>query len=131
MKIACQFMELGKSLFLLGTNYGEKITPKSSKGNLKIFWDTEEKRAEIHSDKGHTFVTESWVFTYEPIQDKPAAPVNVHHDQRIVPAHAQVGGPQDVFKTQPFTAQVSTPISQPPKKPGRPAKFQGEESQGE
>lgn len=128
MKIECQFMELGKPLFLAGTNYGEKLKEQCGKGTLSIVWDEEKRRAEIRDGRGFfTFVTEPWVFTYEPKQTRPTLVVNKSHAQVAnVSAKAQVGGPQDVFR-----AQVSTPMEKVQGKPGRKPKFQGEESQGE
>lgn len=124
MKIECQFMELLKPLFLAGTNYGEKLKEQSGKGTLRILFDEEKNRAEIHDSKGfHTYVGIAGIFTWEPKQEKKLTIVNNSHPMSAdVPARAQIGGPKDVF-----TAQVSTPHSQAPRKPGRPAKFQGEE----
>lgn len=120
-------MELGKSLFLAGTNFNEKLYPRSGKGDLKIYWDEEKRRAEIHGKGKVTFVTEPWVFSYEPIQElKRELPVHKHPDHIIAPIHAQIGGPADVHKIQ-----ITTPMEKVQGKPGRKAKFQGEESQGE
>ena len=128
MKIECQFMELGKPLFLAGTNYSDKLKAKSGKGELTILWDEEHRRAEIHDSRGyHTFINEAWVFTWEPKQERAKVIVHPTHAMTAgVAARAQIGGPQDVFK-----AQVSTPLDKVQGKPGRKAKFQGEESQGE
>src|SRR6478672_4309701 len=128
MKIKCRFMEVGKPLFLAGTNYGEKLYPKSGKGTMEIFWDEDKRRAEVHAKGAYTYVTEPWVFTYEPEQAASMKPVeNIHHDHIIAPVHAQIGGPADVRKVQ-----VSTPMDKVQGKPGgRKAKFQGEETQGE
>lgn len=125
MKIKCQFMELGKPLFLCGTNHGDKLKP-GVKGLKEILWDEEKRRAEIISDKGFTYATEPWVFTYEPMQGNEIKVVNAHHTQtQIDVAKAQVSDPAGVL------AQRETPQSKVQGKPGRKPKFQGEEVQGE
>lgn len=128
MKIKCQFMEIGKPLYISGTNYGERLKPKHDKGTLEIYWDEEKRRAEVHSSKGYfTYITEPWVFSYEPEQDRkvPQVQQNQHPDHRILPINPQIGGPTDVFN-----AQVETPHSKVQKR-GRPPKYQGESEQGE
>lgn len=132
MIIKCQFMEVGKALFLLGTDYGMKLKPDHMKGKLEILWDEENRRAEIRSDKGFCYVTEPWIFSYEPVQEGTVkVTTHVSHPMTMqAPEKAQVSGP-GIGITQPFTAQVSTPTDkvQNPKK--KFAKYQGEESQGE
>ena len=126
MKIECQFMELLKPLFLAGTNYGEKLKEQSGKGTLRISFDEEKNRSEIHDSKGfYTYVGIAGIFTWEPKQEKKlAVVVNKSHDMSVnVPVRAQVGGPQDVFRT----AQVETPMDKVQVRRGRPARYQGEE----
>lgn len=128
MKIQCQFMNLGEPLFFYGVDYGKKLVPNHPKGHLTIDYDTELEEATITNTKGQfTKITKSWIFSYEPLQEKVEIK-NVHQDQRQINiVKAQVGGPAEVFNS----AQVETPISKVQNRPKRPPKFQGEESQGE
>lgn len=123
--IKCQYIQLHAPLFLAGTNYGDKLKAKSGKGTLELLYDEENRRAKITSDKGFCYITESSVFSYEPEQGV-IIPVQKHYDHRIAPVNAQIGGPNSVF-----TAQVSNPITDPPKTIRRRARFQGEEGQQE
>ena len=124
MKIKCQFMELGKPLFLAGVNYGEKLKEKSGKGTLEILWDEDTKCAKVTDQRGcYTFITESWVFTFEPVQEnRVVVPINKSHDIVSGISRAQVSAPAGII-----TAQVTTPQDKANRKAGRPPKFQGEE----
>ena len=129
MKIECQFMNLAEPLFFYGVDYGKKLIPKHPKGLIHIEYDTDAREATITNKKGQfTKITESWIFSYEPIQETKLEVVNTHHTQRLTAAvKAQIGGPNEVFQT----AQVETPISKVQTRRGKAPKFQGEESQGE
>lgn len=143
MKIDLEFVELHSPLFIThgisGTNFGEKlhIDPKKNlKGALDfLYYDTDLKHT-IVGYKGKVSLIENvasmtlidpmqvGIKTVLPIVTRTATiPVQLKE-----PIKAQASGPGLGIK---FNAQVETPIDKVQGKPGRKAKYQGEESQGE
>lgn len=122
-----KFVQLhkGEDLFVCGSNLGPRLTEKHAKGILGLSHDTDTDHI-IVEFKGERAHIKNWASFNEDINHKEEPKNESKPQVANVAVKAQIGGPQDVF-----TAQVSTPHSQPPKKPGRPAKYQGEESQGE
>lgn len=143
MRIDLKFVELHTPLFLAGTNFGMKLytdPKKNSKGSLEIWYET---------DIEHTFVIYNGeIAIIEATASKTIADpeqVKMFLKDRVAPSkglfnktnhaeasiksivNAQVSGPGMGL----MSAQVSDPTSKAPKKPGKPAKYQGEESQGE
>lgn len=113
-----------------GTNFGEKLYyDKRNKGQFDEFY-LEER--EGYSDrivvkyKGKTSYIQNWqnVVLLENTV-KPVLVATVVHTPQV---RAQASGPGMGLK---FSAQVETPIDKVQGKPGRKAKYQGEESQGE
>lgn len=130
MRIDLKFIQLKEPLFLSGVNFGLKLTPQS-KGGLEMFLtDITSMKATIIYKGEYCFAECSSVTLADPSQ--VGGPKPVARNLAVLapsfpgPVQAQIGGP-----TSPFNAQVSDPTSAAPKKPGRPAKFQGQESQGE
>lgn len=141
MKIDFEFIELHTSLFLGGVNFGLKLYP-TSKGGLDMYYDTDLKHyvviykthvAMIRDVASATLKNPSHIGV--ELCEKPGHTMTLKLTQQedalaptsTTPVKAQATGPEKTIRT----AQVSTPHSKPPKAPGRPAKYQGEESQGE
>lgn len=125
MKLPCILVQLHEPLFLAGSDLGKKLTPNHSKGPINLFHDSESDHV-IVEYKGQRAHIKNWA-SFNEVMDQPEkGVVNKHHDHRIAPVNAQVGGPNDVFKVQ-----VETPIDKVQNSPKRRAKFQGEETQGE
>ena len=127
MKIDLDLVQLNKdeSLFLAGKNFGCKIAP-GVKNITEVSYDSETGLVSVVCEGQTAFVKGFMSMTLK----RANAPkvVQTHHAMRSgISAIAQVETPHKTV----FSAQVSTPIAKEPKKPGRPAKFQGEESQGE
>lgn len=135
MKLDLEFVELHSPLFLADTNFGMKLyadPKKSQKGMIKMWYDTELEHTVIVY-KHHVAIIESTAS--KTLSDPNQIGVKVEAVlPKIVPLvmpatqiKAQVSGPGIGLKT----AQVSTPMDKVQGKPGRKAKYQGEESQGE
>lgn len=142
MRIDLKFVELHAPLFLAETNFGTKLySDKPIKGkNLELWYETDLKHtfvvangevAMIESTASKTVADISQLKEYVKIKvvnqgtmfsktDHAAATI------KSLPVKAQVSGPG-----QGITAQVSTPMDKVQGKPGKKAKFQGEETQGE
>ena len=128
MRIDIKEMVLEAPLFISGVNFGTKLP--CSKGKVEMFCnDPNSNIAVIIYKNDYSFVKFQSATLMDPSQiggPKPqdkklqVIPSPVHN-----PVKAQISGPEK------FTAQVSNPISDVPKKPGRPAKFQGQDRQGE
>ena len=142
MKIDLEFAELHSPLFIThdngGTNFGEKlyIDPKRNlKGALDALYYDTDLRHTVVMYRGKVALIENIASMTLKDPDKVGlAPVvrpvltPVRPTPFIPqPGKAQVGGPGEVR----LSAQVSTPIDKVQGKPGRKAKFQGEETQGE
>lgn len=135
MRIDLEFVELHSALFILGTNFGEKlhIDPKKNKSPLTaLYYDTDgtgqytKLESVVVEYKGSITVLDS-VASRTIKGVKAPEVIQVYHPQVAgVVVKAQIGGPKDVF-----TAQVSTPLDKVQGKPGRKPKYQGQESQGE
>lgn len=140
MKIDLEFAHLHGPLFIThdngGTNFGEKIyidQRKNLKGKLDaLYYDTDlrhtvvvykGKVSMIENVSSATLVDPSQIGVKIPKVEVPAYIARVSPPP--APVKAQVGGPEK------FQAQVSTPHDKVQGKPGRKAKYQGEESQGE
>ena len=121
-----KLVQLHEPLFLAGVNFGNKLIPRSGKGHLELTHDDVSDHV-IVDFNGEIAHIKNWASFNEdgPVKE---APKNVHHDQRIAPVKAQASGPGIALK---FNAQVETPLDKVQGKPGRKAKYQGEESQGE
>ena len=143
MKIKCSFIKSHEPIFIGGVNYGDKLQEKNSKGALILVYDIVQQLGYVQDTKTGKLGCIPNVAYFEPINPtelgfpvigKPQEPIPRHisHPQVMgTSVKAQIGGPQDVFKPVSFTAQVSTPQDKVQGKPGKKAKFQGEESQGE
>jgi hypothetical protein len=142
MKLDLEFVELHSPLFLADTNFGMKLyadAKKSQKGLIKMWYDTELEHTVIVY-KHHVAIIESTAS--KTLADPSQIGVTVQlvpqegtiRGVKIVPlvptqpVKAQVSGPGLGLKQ---SAQVSTPMDKVQGKPGRKAKYQGEESQGE
>ena len=119
-----KLVQLHEPLFLAGVNFGNKLIPRSNKGTLDLSHDTESDHVLVifNGERAHI---KNWASFNEDTVSKPE-PKNITHAQTSeAPVKAQVGGPAR------FQAQISTPLDKVQGKPGRKAKFQGEETQGE
>lgn len=137
MKIKLDYIQLHEPIFIGGVNLPNKLEPNGPKGPMDLYYDTD-LRLWFIVFKGFVGFVSSVAGSvasnpkdlgFEEMQRTPykSGPITTHQPQGTFPAHAQIGGPADVFKVQ-----VSTPMDKVQGKPGaKKAKFQGEESQGE
>jgi hypothetical protein len=119
-----KLVQLHEPLFLAGVNFGNKLQPRSGKGQLELSYDDQSDHVLVDFN-GEIAHIKNWASFNEdtPVKDLPK---NITHAQTSdAPTKAQIGGPAR------FQAQVTTPMDKVQGKPGRKAKFQGEESQGE
>lgn len=122
MRIDLEFVELHSSLFLDGINFGTKLyaDPKRSKWPVEIYYDTElEHTIVIYKDKLAMVESTASKTVKDPKLIKLAS-------QKVLIKEAEL----KVEAVMPWTgsAQVSTPQSTVQGKPGRKAKYQGEEA---
>lgn len=127
MILDLEFVELHQPLFIDGMNFGLKLyaDPKKNKAPIEMWYDTELRHTVIVY-KQKVALIESTASKTLKNPDQLGYPV-LETKQTLIRMDLPQSHPNHPMKT----AQVSTPISQPPKKPGRPAKYQGDESQGE
>lgn len=138
MRLELKMMQLHEPLFIAGANLGNKLTPKSSKGDIVLIYDTDLKSGLVEY-KGEVAIIPNVAsatvclpsqlgFEQErkPLSKEAAQlltdsfPTNPH-------ARAQVSGPEKPVKN--FTAQVSDPTrDMVRRRPGPKPKFQGEEN---
>lgn len=131
MKIDLEFVELHSPLFLGGVNFGLKLYP-NSKGGLEMWYDTDlEHTIVVYKGKVAMLETTASMTLKDPKQlgldIAPPAKPGLATLKDVFPqaaVKAQVTGPERTIRT----AQVSTPHDNVQGKPGRKAKFQGEES---
>lgn len=138
MRIDLEFVELHTPLFLDGINFGLKLysNSKKNKAPITMWYDTELKHTVVVcKDKVALIETTASMTLFNPKQIGLAIAsahkevVNQTWAQTSTAAvRAQVSGPGIGLKQ---TAQVSTPLDKVQGTPGRKAKYQGEESQGE
>lgn len=132
MRLDLEFMQLHEPLFLDGVNFGLRLEPKSAKGHLNLNYDTElqlglvtfrGKVAIVPNIANATVANphQLGIQTIEEIKIAPVVAINPH-------VRAQVSGPEKPVQT--FPTQVSDP-TKVVRRPGRPPRFQGEETQGE
>lgn len=121
-----KLVQLHEPLFLAGVNFGIKLQERSGKGQLTLTHDTDTDHiiVDFNNERAHI---KNWASFNEDTPTKETSK-SIHHDHRIMPINAQVSGPGQGLK---FNAQVETPLDKVQGKPGRKAKYQGEESQGE
>lgn len=120
-----KLVQLHEPLFLAGTNHGVKLMPKSSKGEVQLSHDSESDHV-IVEYKGEIAHIKNWA-SFNIDNGKVDERIHLTHSEVASISKAQVGGPGEVYKT----AQVSTPMDKIQGKPGRKARYQGEETQGE
>lgn len=125
MKIQLALLQLNstESLFLAGKNFGSKIKP-GDKNISEITYDTETGLVSVLCEGEEALVRGFMSInrkTDKPIKEIPK------QDAPFAGTKAQVTGPERTIRT----AQVETPIQKVQGIPGRKAKFQGQESQGE
>lgn len=143
MRIDLEFVELHTSLFLSGVNFGLKLYP-NSKGGIEMYYDTDiEHTVIVYKDKVAIIESTASKTLKDPRQ------ININTSHKItkettsyqldgatglpVIKRAQISGPEPYSQTQAIqpmqriSAQIETPITNMPRKPGRPAKYQGEE----
>jgi hypothetical protein len=123
MKIDLELLQLRKdeNLFVAGSQLKDKIQ-LGIKEVTELFYDTETGLVTVVCKKRITYIRD-W-FSVTPKQDVklPKIQETMHHAMRSgISAQAQVSGPEGVK-----SAQVSNPTTDVPRKPGRPAKYQGE-----
>lgn len=132
MRIDLEFVELHAPLFVDGINYGLKLysDPKKAKSPIEMYYDTELKHTVIICKAKVALIENSASMTLSnpkqigvDISMTPAPLMARPTIVRPTEIKAQVSGPERVL----HNAQVESPISHPPRKPGRPAKYQGEE----
>ena len=123
-----KLVQLHEPLFLAGVNFGNKLIPRSGKGHLELSHDTESDHilVEFNGERAHI---KNWASFNEDLKMELVEVPKVASITRNQPVvKAQASGPGLGLK---FNAQVETPIDKVQGKPGRKAKYQGEESQGE
>lgn len=128
MRIDLEFVELHAPLFIAGINFGLKLyaDPRKNKAPIVIYYDTEgtgkwtkEEHVVVEYQEKVTIIP---TFASMTVKSAPKL-VKVPEPLKPQPAiKAQIGGPEK------FSAQISTPMDQVQGKPGRKAKYQGEES---
>jgi hypothetical protein len=133
--IKVKFSELRAPLFLNGRNFGTKLD--YTKPQLSMLYNREEKELYVFYGDQMAMIPRESCASIVPVDMQDfgvKAPAPEVKKQQVVkpqaatpPVKAQVGGPGDVVRS----AQVWNPITEPPKKPGRPSKFQGGDNQGE
>ena|ERR1700677_173381 len=119
-----KLVQLHEPLFLAGVNFGNKLQPRSGKGMLELSYDSDSDHV-IVDFNGEIAHIKNWASYNEDTPAKPEIKLATHAMTVGAPTKAQVGGPAR------FQAQVATPMDKVQGKPGRKAKYQGEESQGE
>lgn len=121
-----KLVQLHEPLFLAGVNFGVKLQPRSGKGMLELSHDSESDHVivDFNHERAHIKNWASFNEDLGPVVETPAP--SIIRAEPVV--HAQVSGPGQGLK---FKAQVETPLDKVQGKPGRKAKYQGEESQGE
>jgi len=118
-----KLVQLHEPLFLAGVNFGNKLQPRSGKGHLDLTHDSETDHV-IVDFNGEIAHIKNWASFNEDTPEKILKII-----PRPMPAtKAQESGPGQGLK---FQAQVETPHDKVQGKPGRKAKYQGEETQGE
>lgn len=134
MKVDLEFVELSTPLFLGKVNFGLKIEPTTKGKSLKMWYDTDSGLTYIiYQDKVSIHTKTENMVMYDPsqlgiaIQKQPQKLSDTTTKDVPFQVKAQVSGPGIGLKS----AQVETPISKVQGTPGRKAKFQGQESQGE
>jgi hypothetical protein len=120
-----KLVQLHEPLFLAGVNFGNKLQPRSGKGHLELSHDSESDHI-IVDFNGEIAHIKNWASFNEDNGVEMKFKVIDSRDTPVV--KAQVSGPGQGMK---FNAQVETPHDKVQGKPGRKAKYQGEESQGE
>lgn len=138
MKITLDFIQLSEPLFLGGVNFGNKVYT-TSKGGVTMWYDTDLEHT-IVVYKNHVAMIEQTASKtlYDPSEigisiPKIQKPImnNVSHPQTSgLAVRAQASGPnrEEMMRPVQMSAQVSTPTTEEPKKPGRRPKYQGQES---
>lgn len=119
-----KLVQLHEPLFLAGVNFGNKLQPRSGKGILELSHDSESDHVLVNFN-GELAHIKNWASFNEDTPSKPDIKIISHPQTSDAPVKAQIGGPAR------FQAQVTTPMDKIQGKPGRKAKYQGEESQGE
>ena len=120
-----KLVQLHEPLFLAGVNFGNKLQPRSGKGHLELSHDSESDHVLVDFN-GEIAHIKNWASFNE---DNGAPEKTMVQAMAVVPTiKAQVAGPGLGLK---MSAQVETPHDKVQGKPGRKAKYQGEESQGE
>lgn len=129
MIIKPEFVQLYEPLFLAGMNFGLKLTP-SVKGGIKMEYDDvkdilyivyKDKMALIKTWASMTIDAPGVEFVTGTTLTKRSGYI----ERKEPTMNAQVSGPGIGLKS----AQVSTPMDKVQGKPGRKAKFQGEEAE--
>lgn len=126
MKIDLEFVELHSNLFVDGMNFGLKLyaDPKKNKAPIKIWYDTDLRHtAVLYKDKISLIESTASMTLKDPNQIG-------YNSEDLEVRHTVVNAGPVIIPTI-IKAQVSTPQDKVQGKPGRKAKYQGEESQGE
>ncbi len=121
-----KLVQLHEPLFLAGVNFGNKLIPKSGKGHLELIHDSESDHVIVNFN-GEIAHIKNWASFNEEGTGQEKI-VSLHKDRTMSPTSPQVAGPGVGMK---MSAQVETPMDKVQGKPGRKAKYQGEETQGE
>lgn len=120
-----KLVQLHEPLFLAGVNFGNKLQPRSGKGYLELSYDSESDHV-IVDFNGEIAHIKNWAsFNEDDGRIEKTMPEMMKVTPKVQP---QASGPGIGMK---FNAQVETPQDKVQGKPGRKAKYQGEESQGE
>lgn len=123
-----KLVQLHEPLFLAGVNFGTKLLPRSGKGDLVLSHDSVSDHIIVNFN-GEIAHIKHWASFNEDTNLVAAKAVRIESEQASVQAvRAQASGPGQGLK---FNAQVETPHDKVQGRPGRKAKYQGEESQGE
>jgi hypothetical protein len=121
-----KLVQLHEPLFLAGVNFGNKLQPRSGKGHLELTHDDVSDHVIVNFN-GQIAHIKNWASFNEETPELETTEV-VPIARSAAAVKAQASGPGLGLK---FQAQVETPIDKVQGKPGRKAKYQGEESQGE
>lgn len=131
MRIELEFVELHAPLFLDGRNFGLKLyaDPKKNRVPIQMYYDTDgtgkwTKEESVIVEYGEAVAIIPTYASKTPKTTKTVKLVPTVHEHASPTVKAQVSGPEKPV----FTAQVSTPMDQVQGKPGRKAKYQGEEA---